>query len=207
VVLAASAFGLVRLHATGGYLTVRHALAPGVLLLLAAAHGIAWCMERAVIDGRRLGLGEGRIRPGPAVWAAAVVGLAAWPLFWWRTPNNSSFAPYRMAGAWVAERPETEGRVLDLTDWSLFFSGRSGYGFEGVVDAAAGPETRWVLMREAHLRGHGRSNEAARALVAGLDPVARFPQETAPGQLQVLVFDLGAAADVARGGSEGAVRR
>jgi hypothetical protein len=46
------------------------------------------------------------------------------------------------------------------------------------------------VLRQAHLDGHGRSGEVARALVAGRAPVARFPEGPKPGQLQVAVFDL-----------------
>ena len=46
--------GLVRLHATGGYCTVRHALIPAMLLWLAAAHGLAWIIRSCVIEGHWL---------------------------------------------------------------------------------------------------------------------------------------------------------
>ena len=51
VFLLASAVGLVRLHATGGYCTARHGMVPGMLLLLAAAHGLTRLMARASIPG------------------------------------------------------------------------------------------------------------------------------------------------------------
>ncbi len=40
----------------------------GLMLTLAAAHGIVWLMRTIVFDAARLRLGEGRFRPGPAVW-------------------------------------------------------------------------------------------------------------------------------------------
>src|SRR5208282_393782 len=55
VVLLASAIGLVRLHATSGYCTVRHGLVPGLILILAAAHGLTWLMARISIPGDWLG--------------------------------------------------------------------------------------------------------------------------------------------------------
>ncbi len=190
VLLLASAAGLVRLHATGGYLTFRHALVPALLLTLAAAHGIVWLMRTIVFDAARLRLGEGRFRPGPAVWAMIVGALVVWPIARGATPFQSSFAPYRMAGAWIAGAPATEGRVLDLTDWSLFFGNRSGYGIGKVEEAAGKPEVRWVFAREAHLNGHGRSSEVVRSLVGGRVPVARFPGNPIPGQLQISLYDL-----------------
>ena len=190
VILSASAAALVRLHATGGYCTVRHALVPGMVLTLAAANGIVWLLRNTVIDAGKFKLGEGRFRPGPAVWALVVGFLIVWPVYRGSTPYNSSFAPYRMVGSWIAGAPETEGRVLDLTDWSLFFGNRSGFGIGKVSEAVSRPKTRWVVLRDAHLNGHGQSSKLARALIAGREPVGRFPEVVAPGQIQVNVYDL-----------------
>jgi hypothetical protein len=194
VIEAASAIALLRLHATGGYLTVRHALVPGLIFILASANGLAWLMKWVVIDARKLGLGEGRLRPGPAIWGLLLAAAVFWPLSRSITPYNSSFAAYRMAGWWISERPDVnaDAKVLDFTDWSLFFSGKPGYGIGKVEEAAAQPETRWVVVRDAHLHGHGRSGELARALVAGREPVVRFPEHPAPHQLQVAIYDLAA---------------
>src|SRR5262249_53557863 len=108
---------------------------------------------------------------------------------------------YRMAGDWVVHQPGAGGRVLDMTDWSLFFANVPGYGIGKVEEAASRPETRWVVLRQAHLDGHGRSSELARTLVAGRAPVARFPEHPAPRQIQVAVYDLATppAAGVTRG--------
>jgi hypothetical protein len=208
VVVVASMAGLVRLHATGGYCTVRHALVPALVFQLAAARGLSWLMKNTVIDARRLRLGEGRFRPGPAVWAALLAALTAWPFYPPATPYTSSFAAYRMVGDWVVHQPGAGGRVLDLTDWSLFFANVPGYGIGKVEEAAARPETRWVVLRQAHLDGHGRSGELARALVAGRAPVARFPEHPASRQIQVAVYDLTTppAVGAARGAPEAARR-
>src|SRR5262249_46635106 len=45
VVVVASMAGLVRLHATGGYCTVRHALVPALVFVLAAARGLSWVLK------------------------------------------------------------------------------------------------------------------------------------------------------------------
>ena len=190
VILGASAVALIRLHATGGYLTVRHALVPGMVLTLAAANGIVWLMRNTVIDAARLRLGEGRFRPGPAVWMMIVGVLVIAPVCRGLTPYNSSFAPYRMVGSWISGAPQTDGRVLDLTDWCLFFGNRPGYGIGKVEEAVARPELRWVVVRDAHLNGHGRSSRLARDLIDGREPVGRFPESVKPGQIQVIVYDL-----------------
>ena len=110
-----------------------------MLLTLAAAHGLAWLMRSIVIDGRWLGLAEERFRPGPG-------GLGRWP--WSRCspcltprtvgPAQGSFAAYRDAGSWLAEvEGHGDGKVLDMTDWSLFFSGQPGFRLLSDVHWAA----------------------------------------------------------------------
>lgn len=194
VILAASCGGLVRLHATGGYCTVRHALVPGLILTLFAAHGLNWLIRHAAVDGRRLGLGEGVIRPGPAVWAGVLTLLVAWPLYRDQTPYFSSFGVYRMAGSWLAEvsDADADGRVLDLTEWTLYFSGKHGYGVGQVEEAAAQrkPKLRWVVVRDAHLTGNDRSSTQARRLIDGREPYLSFPQQPEPGQVRVFFFNL-----------------
>ena len=69
IVIGAAAVGLVRLHATGGYCTARHALVPGILLTLAGAHGLTCLVGRITIPGAWLGQARERLKPGPAVWA------------------------------------------------------------------------------------------------------------------------------------------
>ena len=192
VIVAASAFGLVRLHVTGGYCTVRHALIPAIPLILAASHGLCRLLKNLSFDAARLHLGEGRLRPGPVVWVVVLGLIAARPLDLWQTPSQSSFLPYRLAGAWLAGRPDADGGVLDLTDWSLFFSGKRGEGFEAVTEASTRSKTRWLVVREAHVLGHNRAGEIARKLVAGRQPVARFPENPGPKQVQVEVYDLNA---------------
>ena len=189
-----AAAGLVRLHATGGYCTVRHALIPGVILTLFAARGLVWVLRDLPIDGRWLGLGEGRVRPGPLVWAVALVVLLALPVYQARTPYGTSFGPYRQAGLWLAGRPEADGALVDLTDWTLFFSGKRGDGFAGVLDAVDRPGTRYVVLRKAHMNGHLHYNDVVRRALAGRAPGARFPEQPAPRQLQVAVYDLAAPA-------------
>ena len=170
---------------------MRHALIPGLVFWLAAARGFRWIIEHVVIDAQRLGLGEGRFRPGPAIWAAVLALLVGLPTYLAATPFDSSFKPYRMAGTWLQQRDHPDdGRVLDLTDWSLYFANYPGFGIARVEEAAARPETRFVVVRDAHLNGHGRSSELARGLVAGREPIVRLPEKVGPRQIQVVIYDL-----------------
>jgi hypothetical protein len=190
IVLLASALGLVRLHATGGYCTVRHALVPGLILTLAAAHGLFWLMRRVSIEGQWLGLAQERLRPGPAVWAVLIALLivltrvrGAGPLV------PGPFNVYRDTGAWLAEQTRSEHQVLDLTDWSLYFSERPGYCFAHVHEAPTDPRTRWIVVRKPHLEGHWNYSKVVRELVGNREPVAVIPSNPRPGQLQLRIYD------------------
>lgn len=190
LIVAASVVGLIRLHATGGYLTTRHAMVPGMLLILAAANGLGWLIRSVVIPGEWLGRSGERFRLGPAVWAALLAGLLILPHVQAMTPYHGSFSAYRDAGAWIAETKTHEhGKVLDLTDWALFFSGQPGFKYSEVHWAAIDPNTRWVVLRDAHLRGRWNYTRAVRDLVAGQQPVAAFPAHPGPGEVQVQIFD------------------
>ena len=100
------------------------------------------------------------------------------------------FSVYRDAGAWLAQNARGEGRILDLTDWSLYFSQREGYRFAQVYEAPADRRTRWVVIRKPHLSGHWNYSRVVRELVRDRAPVAMVPEHPLPGQLQVLIYDL-----------------
>jgi hypothetical protein len=193
ILLAASGFALVRLHATSGYLTARHGLIPDILLILAAAHGLGWLVRRAIMAGQRLGLAPLGLRPGPVVWsigAAVLLGLptirAAGP------PHADPFGVYRATARWIDGHVAPSEQVLDMTEWALYFSGRGGYVFATVFDAPADPRTRWVVVRQPHLQGHWPFSKVLRGLLAGREPVALVPEHSRPGAYQVLIYDLSA---------------
>jgi Dolichyl-phosphate-mannose-protein mannosyltransferase len=194
IIVIASALALVRLHATGGYCTARHALVPGMLLSLAAAHGLAWLMRSVVIDGRWFGRAEERFRPGPAVWAALLAVLVASPYSRAMTASKGSFDIYREAGSWIAQKKAVEhGKVLDLTDWTLFFSqtGRDqSFEFANVHWGVLDPTTRWVVVRDAHIEGHWHYSRLLQDFLGGREPVAMIPLDPRPGQLQICIYDL-----------------
>ncbi len=198
IVIGLSALALVRLHVTGGYCTVRHTLVPALLVWLAAAHGLAWLIRSIVIDSRWLGLAEGRFRPGPVPWAIFLGALVGIPLFQSNTPVQGSFTSYRDAGWWLAEvTPKTPGKVLDMTDWSLFFSHQPGFILKDIRTAALDPNTRWIVARDAHLRGHWVYTRLLQDLVRGREPVLLIPAHPRPGQVQIRIYDRWAPASVA----------
>ncbi len=190
IMLAASAAGLVRLHATGGYCTVRHALIPCLLLTMAAANGFGWLMQTVVIPGKWLGRGEERFRLGPAVWAGILGALVITPHVRGMTPFGGSFAAYRDAGDWIAETtPKEPGKVLDLTNWALYFSDRPGMQFADIHTAVWDPETRWIVVRSAHLRGRWNYTPMVKNLIGNREPVALIPPHADPTQVQVRIYD------------------
>jgi hypothetical protein len=191
IVLGVSACVLVRLHATGGYCTVRHGLVPGMLLTITAAHAITWALGKIAIPGRWFGLASVTLRPGPAVWAALVFFVVVLPYVRSLGPMNySPFRVYCEAGRWLAQNASGDDCVLDLTDWSLFFSKRQGYLFASVYDAPRNPNTRWIVARKPHVQGHWHYSEVIRAMIGARDPVALIPEHANGHQVQVCIYDL-----------------
>ena len=190
IILTASAVGLVRLHATGGYCTVRHGLVPGMILTLAAAHGLAWIMSKVAIPGRWLGLASERLRPGPVIWATLLALLVMLPNVRALGPATAGpYSVYRLTGDWLAQNTDASGGVLDLTDWSLFFSQRAGYPFATVYDAPSHPDLRWIVARKPHVVGHWHYSRVIRELIGDREPVALIPPHPAHDQVQIRIYD------------------
>ncbi len=208
IIAIAAMLALVRLYATGGYCTARHAMVVQFLLVPMAGFGLVDLFDQVAIPARWLGQGEGRLRAGPAVCLAVLGGLAAYLAPGLAAPINESFVGYREAGAYVAEHVGPDERVTDLTGWSLFYGERPGYTFANLIEAPGDPGSRWVVARAAHLRGPWPYCQKLRELVGGRPPVARFPEHPRPGQAIVFVFDRrgGAAAIGAEPTGDGLVR-
>ncbi len=199
VLSATSAAALIRLHATAGYCSPRNALVPGMILTLIAAHGLAWLMDHLSFDGRLLGAPGERLRPGPAVWAGAVALGILLPRFHGAAVSTPGpFNVYWDAGIWLSNRAPEEGGVLDLTDWSLYFSRREGATFAQIHDAAADPKLRWIVALKSQTEGASTYAPTLRELTGGLPPVVLVPESPQPGQVQIQIFDRLAAARIAR---------
>jgi Dolichyl-phosphate-mannose-protein mannosyltransferase len=190
MILAASAVALVRLHATGGYCAIRHGLIPGMLLTVFAAGGLAYLTGKLTIPGRWLGQAQERACLPAPVWSILIVflilscgtrGMAA--------ANSGPFAVYHDAGGWLARNVRASEQILDMTDWSLYLSGRTGYHFPDVYRAPADPATRWIVLRQPHVDGNWPYTPVLRDLIGSREPVAVIPLEPAAGQLQIWIYD------------------
>jgi hypothetical protein len=207
VLLATYGVALVRLHATAGYCAARNALAPGMILTLLAAGGIDALMRGVGVPGRLVGLPRERLKPGPVVWAA-VIGLVVFaprlrePI----VPTPGPFNVYWDAGRWLADSAP-EGGILDLTDWSLYFSRRSGDGFARIREAAHDPGVRWVVATASQVERPSTYADEVRALIGDRVPVALIPANPAPGQVQVRVYDRADPAALAEADREAPARR
>jgi hypothetical protein len=186
----AAALALVRLHATGGYCSPRHAMVLVFLLIPAAAFGIQRILNGIRINGTWLGLGEGSYHPGPAIWALVLAAMVFHYSKHTFAPVNEGFGAYRAAGGWVAEHVPPGAAVVDLTGWALFYGQHPGYTFANLHEALSDHNLRWVVAREAHLKGPWHYCQQLRMLVADRAPVASFPTAPTRGQAQVFVFDL-----------------
>ncbi len=104
-------------------------------------------------------------------------------------PNPGPYAVYHSAGEWLTQNTLENERVLDLTDWSLYFSRRPGYSFANLYEAPGDPRTRWIVVRDRQIDGPEPYGELVRTLIRGRDPVACLPSTAAPNQLCIRVYD------------------
>ena len=172
---------------------------PGTILTLAAASGLTWLTSKVSIPGRWLGLAHEHLRPGPAVWAVLIALLVINPYLRlaWAVPARAVFGlPYDRRVA----RPEyaaPTSEVLDLTDWSLYFSQRAGYQFADVYKAPADPKTRWIVVRQPHVEGNWHYSQVIRELIGGREAVAVIPPQAGPNQMQIRIYDRRGPASLA----------
>jgi 4-amino-4-deoxy-L-arabinose transferase-like glycosyltransferase len=190
IVLAVSAVGLVRLHVTGGYCGARHGVVPGMILTMAAAYGITRLLDRVSIPGWWAGMPQTRLRPGATGWTAMTLVCIAIPnMHLLRPVTSDPFSVYHATADWLTQNTRGNEQVLDLTDWSLYFSQRPGYHFANVYEAPADPNTRWIVVRTPHLVGRWYYCQVLREVIGGREPVALIPPLATPNQVQIRIYD------------------
>jgi 4-amino-4-deoxy-L-arabinose transferase-like glycosyltransferase len=189
LVLTASMTALVRLYVTGGYCTPRHAIAPGFLLIAAAAFGLERLLDTLWgVSGRSLGVGRHRFAAS-AVWVLVLCAFVAASLPALGRPVNHTMQGYRQAGCWIAQNVPVGSQVADATGWSLYYGAHPGYTFATLRNAPKDTDLRWVVVREAHLLGPWWYCQVMRTLVGNREPVRMFPPRPDPGQSRVYIFD------------------
>ena len=194
VIGAASVLALMRLHATGGYCSPRHALILALILIPAATAGLIGTLDRLVDELARRGwlaLGPACAGAKAAALSTALLGLAVVFAPQSLAPVNEGLQGYKEAGRWLsAGAGAGDGLVVDVTGWSQFYAQRpGGYTFENLAAASSDPGARWVVVREAHLIGPWTYCKQLDALVAGRAPVHVFAGKTGRHPTRVLVFD------------------
>lgn len=189
IVMAAWALALIRLHATGGYCTPRHAMILAFPLIASAAFGLSRLLGMVRIPGRWVGREDGRYTAGPLVWALALLGLVSCYRAELVTPVNDQFVGYRQAAGYLdAHVPEGE-KVVDLTGWSLYYGRRPGYTFANLIEAMGDKGLTRVVVRDSHLKGPWGYCQQVRQLIGDRKPVATYPEHPVRDQSPVFVYD------------------
>ncbi len=189
IIASAACLALIRLHATGGYCSPRHAMVLALPLILAAAAGLDRLLTAVPIPSAWLGLkAEEQFAAGPLVWVLVLGGFLTAYRARLVEPINFSKAGYQEAGEWVAKNVPTGAKVVDVTGLSLYYSGHPGYTFATLIEAPGDPNLRWVVVRDNHLKGPWTYCKKLSALVEGLTPIETFPKDAKPGQAKVYVY-------------------
>jgi hypothetical protein len=206
VVCIAWALALVRLYATGGYCTPRHALILAFPVIAAAAAALARLADLAAhrlaagATGARLRLVRGAacgafLLPCGALWAGSTLA-----------PVNESYAGYRQAGEWLERNTAPGAKVFDLKGWALFYGRRDGYSFGDLGRSPAEAGVGWVVAHDAFLAGPWPYCQTVRDLVGDRAPVRSFPEVRRKGMSQVHVFELSPAVARTEQGGPAATR-
>jgi len=189
ILMVAWAFALIRLHATGGYCTPRHALILSYGLIASAAFGLERLITSIAIPGRWLGQPGERFKLGPIAWIAALVGLVMVYKTELQTPINDQFFGYKRAGDYLAANVPTDAKIVDLTGWSLFYGERQGYTFATIDQALNDPTVKRIIVRDAHLDGKWEYCQKLKKLIGSHTPHTKYPEDPTPKQSIVYVYD------------------
>jgi len=201
ILMVAWCVALIRLHATGGYCTPRHAMIVAYPLIASAAFGFVGLVSRLSIPGRWVGQGEGRFTVGPVAWVLALAAFVLHEKADLAAPINDRFVGYRGAADYLVGHVPDGAKVVDVTGWALFYGQKPGYTFANLVEAEGDPSVRRVVVRDAHLTGPWPYCERIRRLVGDRKPVASFPTHPVRKQSVVFVFDWSDEAGPATAGA------
>jgi Dolichyl-phosphate-mannose-protein mannosyltransferase len=189
ILMIAWALALIRLHATGGYCTARHAMILTYILIASAAFGLERLITSIAIPGRWIGQTDGRYRLGPIAWIAALIGLIVTYKPEIETPINNQFQGYREAGIYLSANVPHDAKVIDLTGWSLYYGERPGYTFANLIEAMGDPSVSRIIVRDAHLEGKWEYCKQIKQLIGDHTPMTQYPEHPTGKQSIVFVYD------------------
>ncbi len=183
VIGLASLLALIRLHATGGYCSPRHAMILSFIAIPTAAAALNWLLAQAAR------LVNDRVPVRSFGWVALLLGLCLFHAEEILAPLNQGMDGYRQAGHWLAAHSAEGSRVVDVTGWSQFYGQRLGYTFANLIEAQGDPKARWVVAREAHLKGPWEYCQRLRDLVNDRPPIAVFRGSVGQRPTKIYLFD------------------
>ena len=192
IVMVAWALALIRLFATGGYCTPRHALILAYPLIASSAFGLTRLLALVSIPGRWVGQPGERFTVGPI---GVIVALGALGLTYQAdlvAPINGQFVGYKGAATYLDEYVPKGAKVVDVTGWALFYGDRTGYTFANLIEAMGDRDLSRVVVRDAHLKGPWEYCAQIKQLVGDRHPVAQYPAHPGPKQSVVFVYDWSA---------------
>src|SRR5262249_35939829 len=154
----------------------------------AAASGLERALARVDVQVRQripqklLGVAQ------PVVPALIIAGLVCSYLPRMLAPVNEGMGGYRTAGLWLRDHITPGSKVVDVTGWTLYYGRLDGYTFGTLIQAPGDPAARWVVAREAHLRGPWPYCAQLRSLVGDATPAATFHGNNRRHPTKVFIF-------------------
>jgi hypothetical protein len=191
-ILGGWSLALIRLHATGGYCTPRHALIAALPLIAAGGAGLAWILQAIFysLEGAGRIPSESRRRSEPLTLLVLLAALG----LWWSpaslAPLNNGYMGYRQAGEWLAAHSDADSKVFDLKGWAIFYSDHPGYSFNRIGEGTQDRGVRWLVTHDSLLTGPWFYCDIVRNMVQGRKPVESFPRQPVRGVARVHVYDL-----------------
>ncbi|MDR3634460.1 MAG: glycosyltransferase family 39 protein [Isosphaeraceae bacterium] len=183
---------LIERRASVGDCSMRDAVVPGLLLVLAAGHGLGWLARRVRVEGLPFDKARVAYHPGPLLWLVVLGVVVVVPNFRSITPADprGSFGPYRNAAAWLGAHGVPRTEISDLTGWTTFQMAGGATVRPSSTISKETPRPRWLVVRQGQVLGHSAEHAALVAVVGDRTPVARFPASRQGLGLEVRIYNL-----------------